>query len=45
MERPDLVAREIRGLLASLADQRKITDLKRRAPQHAATQADAGGAG
>jgi len=45
MERPDLVAREIRALLASLADQRKITDLKRRAPQHAATQADAGGAG
>jgi pimeloyl-ACP methyl ester carboxylesterase len=48
MERPDLVAREIRALLASVADrQRGINnqELKRRAPQHAATQADAAGAG
>jgi pimeloyl-ACP methyl ester carboxylesterase len=47
MERPDLVASEMRGLLASVAGRpgrANSTDPERRAPQHAATQADAGGA-
>jgi len=48
MERPDLVAREIRELLVSVAGRPGRTsniDPERRAPQHAATQADPGGAG
>ncbi len=48
MERPDLVAREMRVLLAAVADRHAKTSktaLKRSAPQHAAAQAAAGSAG
>jgi hypothetical protein len=48
MERPDLVAAEMRELLVSVAGRtRKArkTDRERETSQHAATQADAGGAG
>ena len=48
MERPDLVAGEMRELLASVAartGKAKETERERGTSQHAATQADAGGAG
>lgn len=48
MERPDLVAGEMRELLASVADRTrkaKKTERERGTSQHAATQADAEGAG
>ena len=48
MERPDLVAGEIRELLASVAartGKAKKTERERGTSQHAATQADAGGGG
>ena len=48
MERPELVAGEIRGLLASVAGRARRAghaDGERSAPRHTATQADAAGAG
>jgi pimeloyl-ACP methyl ester carboxylesterase len=48
MERPDLVAAEIRELLARVAARRgraSRADFERGTPQHAATPADAGGGG
>jgi pimeloyl-ACP methyl ester carboxylesterase len=48
MERPDLVAGEMRELLASVAartGKAKETERERGTSQHAATQADAGGTG
>ena len=48
MERPDLVAGEIRELLASVAartGKAKKTERERGPSQHAATQADPGGGG
>jgi pimeloyl-ACP methyl ester carboxylesterase len=48
MERPDLVASEMREFLASVAGRTgktKQADIEREALQHAATQADARGAG
>jgi pimeloyl-ACP methyl ester carboxylesterase len=48
MERPDLVASEMREFLASVAGRAgkaQQIDAEREAPQHAATQADAAGAG
>jgi hypothetical protein len=48
MERPDLVASEMREFLASVAGrsgQAQQAEVEREAPQHVATQADAAGAG